>query len=141
MYRILSIVGFLMLSFQIMLAQNHSLRVCEDNDANNVFVPIAKYIQKGDSECLAAWFADNLQLDVMGTVSNCSRNQARQIVRNFFTNYTPRCFQIVYKSGSYPMEYAVGNLDSGGNMFTVTILVRTNDSGNYIEQLKIEKKQ
>lgn len=37
------------------------------------------------------------------------------------------------------MEYAVGNLDSGGNMFTVTILVKTNDSGNYIEQLKIEK--
>ena len=37
------------------------------------------------------------------------------------------------------MKYAVGNLDSGGNMFTVTILVKTNDTGNYIEQLKIEK--
>ena len=81
----------------------------------------------------------NLQVDVMGTVSNCSRNQARQIIRNFFTNYTPRCFEIVYKSGTYPMKYAVGNLDSGGNMFTVTILVKTNDTGNYIEQLKIEK--
>ena len=88
---------------------------------------------------MAAWFADNLQVDVMGSVSNCSRNQARQIIRNFFTNYTPRCFEIVYKSGTYPMKYAVGNLDSGGNMFTVTILVKTNDTGNYIEQLKIEK--
>lgn len=141
MNRIISIVGFLLLFPQIILAQNRNLGVCEDNDANNVFVPIAKYMQMGDAECLAAWFADNLQLNVMGTVSNCSRSQARQIIRNFFTNYTPRCFQIVYKSGSYPMEYAVGNLDSGGNMFTVTILVKTNDSGNYIEQLKIEKKQ
>lgn len=115
------------------------MKVCEDDDSNNVFIPISKYIQRGDAECLAAWFADNLQMDVMGTVSNCSRNQARQILRDFFTNYTPRGFEIVYKSGTYPMEYAVGNLDSGGNMFTVTILVKTNDAGNYIEQMKIKK--
>lgn len=110
-----------------------------EKDESSVFVPIAKYLQRGDAECLAAWFADNLQVNVMGTVSNCSRSQARQIIRNFFTNYTPRNFDIVYKSGTYPMEYAVGNLDSGGNIFTVTILVKTNDAGNYIEQLKIEK--
>ena len=91
------------------VSSSQSIRVCEDDDDNK------------------------------GTVSNCSRNQARQIIRNFFTNYTPRCFEIVYKSGTYPMKYAVGNLDSGGNMFTVTILVKTYDAGNYIEQLKIEK--
>lgn len=141
MNRFVSVIGFLFFFSQLMFSQNHGMRVCEDNDANSVFVPISKYMQRGDAECLAAWFADNLQLNVMGAVSNCSRSQARQIIRNFFTDYTPRCFQIVYRSGSYPMEYAVGNLDSGGNMFTVTILVKTNDSGNYIEQLKIEKKQ
>ncbi|HIZ86939.1 MAG TPA: DUF4783 domain-containing protein [Candidatus Coprenecus pullistercoris] len=137
MNRLAVIVGLMVVSSLPVMAQN--LSVCRENDECNVFVPIAKYMQKGDAECLAAWFADNLQVDVMGTVSNCSRSQARQIIRNFFTNYTPRCFEIVYKSGSYPMEYAVGNLDSGGNMFTVTILVKTNDSGNYIEQLRIEK--
>lgn len=137
MNRLIFIVGVLSCITFPLFSQN--IKVCEDNDDNSVFIPISKYMQRGDAECLAAWFADNLQVDVMGTVSNCSRNQARQIIRNFFTNYTPRCFEIVYKSGSYPMKYAVGNLDSGGNMFTVTILVKTNDTGNYIEQLKIEK--
>ena len=138
MNRLLLTLGCLFFFSFPSFSQNKT--VCDDgSDDCNVFVPISKYMQRGDAECLAAWFADNLQIDVMGTVSNCSRNQARQIIRNFFTDYTPRCFEIVYKSGSYPMEYAVGNLDSGGNMFTVTILVKTNDAGNYIEQLKIEK--
>ena len=137
MNRSILIIGFTVLFSFTSWAQNRN--VCEDDDVNSVFVPISKYMERGDAECLAAWFADNLQVDVMGTVSNCSRSQARQIIRNFFTNYTPRCFEIVYKSGSYPTEYAVGNLDSGGNMFTVTILVNTYDAGNYIEQIKIEK--
>ncbi len=134
------IIGFLSFLPMKAASQSRMVQVCADTAGeNNVFVPIAKYLQRGDAECLAAWFAENLQVNVMGTVSNCSRSQARQIVRNFFTNYTPRDFEIVYTSGTYPMEYAVGNLDSGGNMFTITILVKTNESGNYIEQLKIEK--
>ena len=112
MSRLIAITGLLLL-FPF-VSSSQSIRVCEDDDDNNVFIPISKYMQKGDAE-------------------------ARQIIRNFFTNYTPRCFEIVYKSGTYPMKYAVGNLDSGGNMFTVTILVKTYDAGNYIEQLKIEK--
>lgn len=135
------VLMFGLLSFFPLSASSQSVVKMNSDSAaeSSVFVPIAKYLQRGDAECLAAWFADNLQVNVMGAVSNCSRSQARQIIRNFFTNYTPRDFEIVYKSGTYPMEYAVGNLDSGGNIFTVTILVKTNDAGNYIEQLKIEK--
>ena len=95
MSRLIAITGLLLL-FPF-VSSSQSIRVCEDDDDNNVFIPISKYMQKGDADCLAVWFADNLQVDVMGTVSNCSRNQARQIIRNFFTNYTPRCFEIVYK--------------------------------------------
>lgn len=140
MNRWVIIFGFLSFLPVKATSQNNVVQVYADTAGeSSVFVPIAKYFQRGDAECLAAWFAENLQVNVMGTVSNCSRSQARQIIRNFFTNYTPRNFEIVYTSGTYPMEYAVGNLDSGGNMFRITILVKTNDSGNYIEQLKIEK--
>ena len=129
MNRLVLILGLLSFLPITVSAQNMVQVSTDSAGESSVFVPIAKYLQRGDAECLAAWFAENLQVNVMGTVSNCS----------FFTNYTPRNFEIVYKSGTYPMEYAVGNLDSGGNIFTVTILVKTNDAGNYIEQLKIEK--
>lgn len=109
------------------------------DEDNSVFIPISKYLERGSVDCLSAWFANKLEIDIMGSTSQCSRNQARQIIRNFFTEYTPRNFEIVYKSGTYPMEYAVGTLDSGGNKFRVTILVKIQESGNYIELLKFEK--
>ena len=105
----------------------------------DVFVPIAKYMQAGDSEKLSAWFAQNLEVDVMGSVNVCSKAQARQILKEFFTNYTPRSFNIAYRSGKAPMKYAIGNLNAGGEKFRVTLFVKTQEDGNFIQQLRIER--
>lgn len=108
----------------------------EDGD---VFIPIAKYFEAGDSDKLSVWFADNLQVDVQGTVNNCTRNQARLIMRNFFTNNTPKSFKVVHKSARPPMSYASGDLDAGGHQYRVTIFVKTVNGRNEILQIKIEQ--
>jgi len=110
------------------------------NDASDVFAPIAKYLSKGDVECLSAWFSDNLEIDMPDHSGSYSRRQACKVMESFFADYTPRCFQIVHKSDSYPLICAVGKLEGGGQAFVVTILVRTTDDGNTIQQIKIEKK-
>ncbi|MDD4638956.1 MAG: DUF4783 domain-containing protein, partial [Bacteroidales bacterium] len=46
----------------------------------DVFVPIAKYIQSGDAEKLSAWFAGTLEMDILGNVNVCSKAQAKQII-------------------------------------------------------------
>ena len=46
----------------------------------DVFVPISKYIKDGNSENLSAWFADNLDITILSTSNNSSRNQAKQII-------------------------------------------------------------
>lgn len=108
-------------------------------DDADVFIPIAKYIEAGNSDKLSVWFADNLQVDVLGTINNCTRNQARLIMRNFFINYTPKSFKIVHKSSRPPMSYASGDLDAGGSQFRVTIFVKTVSGRNEILQIKIER--
>jgi len=112
----------------------------KSEDASDVFSPISKYLSRGDAECLAVWFSDNLEIDMMGMTSNYSRSQASQIMKSFFTDYPPRYFQVVHKSGSYPMNCAVGNMEGGGCKFLVTILVKTTNDGNAIQQIKIERK-
>ena len=108
--------------------------------AQDVFVPIGKYIQQGDSESLSAWFANNLELDILGKTSDCSKVQATQIMKDFFVTYTPKSFSIVHKSGKAPMKYAIGNLNAGGETFRVTLFVKTQqNSGNQIQQLRIER--
>lgn len=110
-------------------------------DVSDVFAPISKYLAKGDIECLSAWFSDNLEIDMPDYSGSYSRRQACKVMESFFSDYTPRRFQIVHKSGSYPVNCAVGNYEGGGCSFVVTILVRTTDDENVIQQIIIEKKK
>ena len=105
----------------------------------DVFSPICKYIQTGDSDRLSAWFADNLELDILGAVNNSTRNQARRIMKNFFNNYTPKQFNLIHKSGKSPMKYAVGTLNAGGEKFRIILYVKTNEGRSYIQHLKVER--
>lgn len=120
-----------------------TLVLCSFTFANaqkaDVFVPIGKYIQQGDSEKLSAWFANNLELDILGSVSACSKVQATQIMKDFFVNYTPKSFSVVHKSGKAPLTYAIGSLSAGGEKFRVTLFVMTQEEGNQIQQLRIER--
>ncbi len=109
------------------------------NGGYDVFVPISKYLRNGDAERLSAWFADNLDITILSTSNNSSRNQARQILKSFFTSYSPRSFDIDHKAGRANMKYALGSLNAGGEVFTVTIFVSYKDKDYRIQQLKIEK--
>jgi hypothetical protein len=111
----------------------------QPNAEQDVFVPIAKYIQNGDSEKLSAWFAQNLEIDILGTVNVCSKTQAKQIIKEFFSNYSPKSFTIDYRSGKPPMKYAIGSLSAGGSKFRVTLFVKTQEDGNFLQQIRVEK--
>lgn len=104
-----------------------------------MFAPISKYMQAGDYESLSAWFADNLELEILGSVNNCTRNQAKLMMKNFFTKYTPKKFTIIHKSGKAPMKYAVGSLTAGGEEFRVILFVKSTSESSYIEQIKISR--
>lgn len=116
-----------------------SINCNAQNREYDVFVPISKYIQKGDAEKLSAWFADNLQITMFSKSNDSSKNQAKQIMKSFFSNYTPREFIINHTAGRSNMKYAVGSLNAGGEVFNVTIFVSYKDKTYNIQQLKIEK--
>lgn len=105
----------------------------------DVFVPISKYIEMGDSEKLSAWFSDNLEVTIFSNSNDSSRNQAKQIIKSFFKSYTPRTFKITHKAGRPNMKYALGTLTAGGEMFLVTIFVGFKDAEYKIQQFKIER--
>lgn len=109
------------------------------SERNDVFTPIGKYIVKGDADCLSAWFDDNLEVCVASQESNASRAQAKQILKTFFDAFTPRSFDITHTADRANMKYALGNLNAGGETFTVTIFVSAKSDGYKIQQLKIER--
>lgn len=107
--------------------------------AYDVFVPITKYIAQGDAQSLSAWFSDNLEVTVISSTRNCSKTQARQIVKNFFDTYTPRSFTVTHTVSRSNMKCALGQLNAGGEVFIVTIFVSIKGEAYSIQQLKIDR--
>lgn len=109
--------------------------------SNDVFVPIAKYIAAADVESLSAWFAPSLEVSMLnGMPNDCSKTQAKQILKAFFKSYEPESFIIDHQAGRGTLKYALGRMKAGNDVFVVTIFVSYKDKTGYqIQQLKVEK--
>ncbi|MBR1926919.1 MAG: DUF4783 domain-containing protein [Bacteroidales bacterium] len=108
-------------------------------DSYDVFVPISKYLGSGDAESLSAWFADNLEISIMSSTNDSSRNQAKQILKSFFASHTPRSFEINHTASRSNSKYALGYLNAGGELFEVTVFVSKCKDRYVIQQLKIDR--
>ena len=105
-----------------------------------VFASITKYLTAGDANALSSWFADNLDVTIISSSRNCSRNQARQILRTFFDAYTPRSFQVSHKAAESNKKCIIGTLNAGGELFLVTIYATSLGGETYkIQQLNISR--
>ena len=113
----------------------------QENDGEfAVFSSITKYLTQGDSAALSSWFADNLDVTVISSSRNCSKAQARQILRTFFDSYTPRSFQVSHRASETNKKYLIGQLNAGGELFQVTIYATSSGGGTYkIQQLNISR--
>ena len=109
------------------------------SDSYDVFVPIAKYLGQGAAEKLSAWFDDNLEITIMSTTNDSSKNQAKQILKAFFSKHTPRSFEISHTASRSNSKYALGFLNAGGEVFEVTIFVSDSGGTYKIQQLKIDR--
>ncbi|MBO8481370.1 MAG: DUF4783 domain-containing protein [Muribaculum sp.] len=119
-------------------AKAQSLATTQGNEAD-VFVPIGKYIQQGNADRLSAWFADNLEVTILGNSNDCcSKNQAKEIMQAFFDANRPYRFNIIHKSGESIMKHAIGRLYCNQSNYSVTISVMIGENGNHIQILRID---
>ena len=106
----------------------------------SVFASITKYLAAGDANSLSAWFADNLDVTVISSSRNCSRKQAREILRSFFEANTPRSFEVSHKASEANRKSMIGILNAGGELFQVTIdATSTGGEPFRIQQLNISR--
>lgn len=103
---------------------------------------IISSLNTGDSKALSAYFNQNVELVVLDNDNVYSKAQARQIVSNFFKNFTPKLngFSILHQGGKEGAKYVIGNLMTTKGNFRVYFLLKKNDGKEYIHQLRIEKK-
>ncbi|MCQ2184535.1 MAG: DUF4783 domain-containing protein [Bacteroidales bacterium] len=109
---------------------------------SDVFLPVSKYILRGDVESLSAWMDDNVDVNIGSGSHVCSRQQAVRILSAFFSTYTPTSFNIRHQVSQDYAKTAVGLLEAGAKSFNVTIFIYYNgegrENGFRIQMINIE---
>ena len=62
----------------------------QDTELKTLFTAIGNDLKSGDAATFAQWFAEDMEVDVLGTAGVCSKSQARQLMKNFYSRYTPK---------------------------------------------------
>ncbi len=135
--------GVLPLSFlllHLLLSPIYAQGYQAPQNRGDVFITIAKYIQKGDPERLSIWFAEDLEFEILGEQVRASKTQAKFIFKDFFDAHPPKKFTILHKSGNPSMRYAIGELQcNSGETFRIILLLRDLNSKQVLVRIRIEK--
>ncbi len=127
-------VAFLLFSVSSSSAQDNGKAM---NDALN---QIPKYLKEGNALSLGQYFGSSVSLDILGTESMYSKDQAVQVLKSFFSKYQPKSFTIPYKSGGQQLKYIVGNLATqSGDAMRVSIFIKQDGENIQIQKMIVEK--
>jgi hypothetical protein len=133
MKKILYILGFsLVLLFCMIPLQAQSEKVPEG---------IILSFKAGNAAELSKFFHDKVELIILDKEDVYSRSQAEQIIRKFFSEHKPRAFKIIFEGGKENSRYAIGSLQTQGNIYRVYFLMKKRDGSPYIHQLRIEQEE
>ncbi len=96
----------------------------------------------GNSTELSKYFNNSVEVAILETESVYSRQQAEQVVKNFFEKNSPKNFTLLHQGGKSEAQYAIGTLEvANGKKFRVYFLVKEQSGTPLIHQLRIEEEQ
>jgi hypothetical protein len=113
-----------------------------DAKAQDVNAKISQAIKNASTSELSKHFNTSIDLTIPGSEGTYSKVQAEQILKSFFTKYSPQSFAINHKGNSNDGSmYAIGTYKSSGKTFRTYFLVKPIDGQMLIHQLKFESKE
>jgi hypothetical protein len=95
--------------------------------------------KKGDARKIAAYFHDNLEMQILDESHVTSKNQATRILQDFFKKYPPSDFQVNYEGTEQDSKYGHSTLTTRKGSFRVSIYFMEGKQGKTIYSLSIEK--
>lgn len=95
----------------------------------------------GNADIIANYFNTVVELNLNGKECNCSRLEAKNQLRQFFSSIVPSNFQIKFEGGKEFSYFAIGTLTANNGLFRVTIKMKEINGTINIQQIKIDKEE
>ena len=104
------------------------------------YAGVERAFSSGNAAEITSMGKDKMMINVLGKEAVYSQSQATMVLKDFFTKKPVVSFKFVFK-GKETSEgsYAIGNYESKGETFRVTVQFKKISSDYKIESLSIEK--
>ncbi len=104
----------------------------------NNFISITKAIERTDYKELSTFFHPQIDLTILGKEYNCSKEQAKFIIKKFFHENPSPKFTVVHQGERERSSYVVGKYEANDKKFRIYILLKTMPDGMCIFHMRIE---
>ncbi|MFV0554115.1 MAG: DUF4783 domain-containing protein [Mangrovibacterium sp.] len=94
-------------------------------------------LRHGDVKEISNYLGDNVELYLLDKDDVYSKNQATQILQQFFAQNKPSSLSMVHQSEKNEHQYAIMKLETSGGSYQVSVLVRSVSELVVISQLQI----
>jgi hypothetical protein len=100
---------------------------------------LSNAIKTGNSQKVATYFGDSVDLSIPNYEGVYSKMQARLILKTFFLKNKPTDFKIVHNGDSKNnSHYSIGNLKTNKGSFRIYLLYKIEDKKTKVLEMKIE---
>lgn len=111
-------------------------------NGQDVFTTLRTAIKAGNTDQLAKYFNQNLDVNIDGALSNFSKPQAVFAFDEFFKAHPPTDFAIVHKGSSQGgLQYAIGKYISDKDSYSVLIRVKETGNTRLIHEISFVKEK
>lgn len=104
----------------------------------NIPVEIVNAISQGNASRLTPYLGTNVELSIESKNDIYSKQQAVEIISEFFRKNNVNDFQILHSGAKDTSSFAIGSLKTSTGTYRVYILTRKADGKSVIQQLRIE---
>jgi Domain of unknown function (DUF4783) len=103
------------------------------------FEDVIKAIRSGDAAQVSQYFDNTLEISLPNKSSSYNRNQAEQVLQNFFSSNTVKDFEILHTSDNAGSKYCIGNLKTANGTYRTTIFMKQKGNKTLLQELRFEK--
>lgn len=100
---------------------------------------ITEATRDGDAVELANYFNDKIELVLPSKAGVFSKQQAQFMMKDFFTSFAPRSFQIIHQGVRENATFAIGKYTHANGSFRILFLTKNDGGETLIHQLRIEQ--
>jgi len=103
---------------------------------------IALSLRSSNTKELASLFAANVEITTLKQEGTYSAAQAEQVVKDFFTKYPSKGFELIHKgSTNQGSQYGIGNLTTPKGVFRTYFYLKLQGTQYKIQELRFEEQQ